>query len=107
MRAWTADRRGGATTALALALAAAIARRAPNDPYLRFMRETGYRSAIVVPLTARGETVGSLGWVRLRSSAPYGEGDVDFARELARRAGVAVDHARLFGALRETEAELR
>ena len=84
-----------------------LARWAPNDPYLRFMRETGYRSAIVVPLTARGETVGSLGWVRLRSSAPYGEGDVDFARELARRAGVAVDHARLFGALRETEAELR
>ncbi|HEY3187821.1 MAG TPA: GAF domain-containing protein, partial [Solirubrobacteraceae bacterium] len=84
-----------------------LERWAPNEPYLRFMRETGYRSAIVVALTARGETVGSLGWIRLRNSAPYGEGDVHLAREFARRAGVAVDHARLFGALRETEAELR
>ncbi|HEY3020110.1 MAG TPA: SpoIIE family protein phosphatase [Solirubrobacteraceae bacterium] len=84
-----------------------LRRWAPNEAYLRLMRETGYRSAIVVPLTARGESVGALGWVRLRGSPPYREGDVELAREFARRAGLAVDHARLFGALTETEAELR
>jgi PAS domain S-box-containing protein len=54
----------------------------------------GTRSMMLVPLIARGET---LGVVTLSSRTPgrFGEADLELAKELARRASVAVDNALL------------
>ena len=50
------------------------------------------RSAVVAPLISRSRPIGVLA---LGSSGSYGKRDLDFARELARRAALAVDNARL------------
>jgi PAS domain S-box-containing protein len=84
-----------------------IARFAVSDRHRDFMLRWGYRSAIIVPLTARGRRVGALSWLRLAGSEPYGRSELNLALEFARRAGLAIDHARLFGALESSEAQIQ
>src|SRR3954471_18974884 len=84
-----------------------IARFAVSDEHREFMRRWGYRSAIIVPLTARGRRVGALSWLRLSGSEPFGRSELNLALEFARRAGLAIDHARLFGALESSEAQIQ
>src|SRR5204862_465759 len=54
------------------------------------------RSWLAVPLTARGRTLGCLGLVYADSGRRYDADDLAFAAEVARRAALAVDNARLF-----------
>lgn len=56
------------------------------------------RSALLVPLAARGRTLGALSFVRSESTLPYTEADLALAEDLARRAALAVDNARLYEA---------
>ena len=58
--------------------------------------ELGLRSTICVPLIARGRTLGALTLIAAETHPPYTEADFEFALELARRAAVAVDNARLY-----------
>ena len=67
-----------------------------SDEYVQLMREVGARAAIVAPLAARGRTVGVMIWLQASSGRGYDEGDVELAEELARRAALAADNARLF-----------
>ena len=59
-------------------------------------RELGLGSVIVVPLLARGRTLGALALVRDDGSPPFDEDDLSLAGMLAARAGLAVDNARLY-----------
>lgn len=52
-------------------------------------------SAMVVPLPARGRTSAVLTVVRTESGDPYTDDDLDLLSEIGRRAGLAVDNARL------------
>ncbi|MCU1280727.1 MAG: Sensory box histidine kinase, partial [bacterium] len=63
---------------------------------LRVMRDLGLRSALTVPLTARGRTLGALTLIWAESGRRYGADDVPLMEELGRRAGLAVDNARLY-----------
>jgi signal transduction histidine kinase len=70
---------------------------AAHDPeHLRIARELGLRSAMIVPLTARGRTWGAITLVAAESGRRYGRDDLAFAEELARRAALAIDNARLY-----------
>ncbi|HEY7411382.1 MAG TPA: ATP-binding protein [Vicinamibacteria bacterium] len=60
------------------------------------VRGVGSRSAMIVPLVARGATVGTLSLVAGESGRRYGEKDLALAQALAARAAIAVEHARLF-----------
>jgi signal transduction histidine kinase/PAS domain-containing protein len=66
-----------------------------DEEHLRISRELGLKSAIVVPLIARGRTLGALTLVSAESGRRYTQTDLDLAMELARRAALAVDNARL------------
>lgn len=59
-------------------------------------------SMVVAPLTARGRSLGTLILATQGSGRRYGSGDDSFVHELARRAGLAVDNARLYGELVES-----
>jgi PAS domain S-box-containing protein len=75
---------------------------AERPDLLEPVRELGLRSSLVVPLTARGGTVGALALATTRESGrTLDEGDLELAAEVARRAAVAVDNARLFHALED------
>lgn len=65
------------------------------------IRALDIRSALVVPLLARGQTLGSLSLVMSGSSRRFGEEDVTMAADLGRRAGLAIDSARLLQELEE------
>jgi PAS domain S-box-containing protein len=79
---------------------------AQGSEHARFMIDQGYRSAVVAPLTARERTLGALSVLRLGDGQRYGEDDVELVCELARRAALAIDNARLFSDLRRVEQRL-
>ncbi len=70
---------------------------------LRRLRELGLRSVMIVPLTARGRTLGALTLVTAESSRRYGENDLRLALELGSRAALAVDNVRLVEELRAND----
>ena len=74
--------------------------RSPEQ--LSFIEALRPRSMIVVPLPARGQTLGSMSLVRTSGSRRYVPGDVTLATELADRAGVALDNARLYREVQES-----
>ncbi len=79
---------------------------AQGSEHARFMIDNDYRSAVVAPLLARGRTLGTLSVLRLGDGTPYGEEDLELVCELARRAALAIDNARLFSDLRRVEQRL-
>lgn len=68
---------------------------ARDEQHLQLSRELDLRSALLVPLTARGQTLGVITLLRSGSSSSYTPADLAIAEDLGRRAGVAVDNARL------------
>jgi len=67
----------------------------------RWLRGTGLtalglKSALVVPLVARGRTLGALTLLMAESARRYGTEDLRFAQDVAQRAALAVDNALLY-----------
>jgi PAS domain S-box-containing protein len=78
-----------------------------DKEHLRIARELGLRSALTVPLTARGRTFGALALVTAESGRRFTPTDAAFAEQLASRAALAVDNARLYGNARRAEERFR
>ncbi len=72
-----------------------IAESIDDERSREIIRGLGIGSSLTVPLAARGRTVGALSLVRARSFG-FTEDDTRLAEELASRAGVAIDNARLY-----------
>ena len=70
---------------------------AQDARHFQLLHELGFVSALLVPLVARGAVLGVLSLVRPTPNA-YSAEDIGLAEELGRRAGLAVEHARLFAA---------
>ncbi|MDQ2629370.1 MAG: SpoIIE family protein phosphatase [Actinomycetota bacterium] len=64
--------------------------------HLQLMQEAGYNSAAVVPLLARGRTIGALSFLHAHGDMRYDQGDLEFLAELGDRAALALDNARLY-----------
>jgi PAS domain S-box-containing protein len=79
---------------------------AVDDEHLRLMTGAGYATSLAVPLVARGRTIGVLSFMRFGGAPPYSDDDIEMAGEIARRAALALDNARLFAELRRTEGQL-
>ena len=80
----------------------AIAR---DEEHLRLLQQVGFSSVIIVPLVARGHTLGALSFICTDPETAFSEADVQFAKELARRAALAVDNARLYKEAVESREE--
>src|SRR5262249_30261010 len=63
-----------------------LARIARDRAHLETLRRAGLTSIMYVPLPARGQTIGVMSFMTLRSGRRYDREDVVFAEELARRA---------------------
>jgi serine phosphatase RsbU (regulator of sigma subunit)/transcriptional regulator with GAF, ATPase, and Fis domain len=82
-----------------------------DQELLATMRGLGLRCAMVVPLRARGHTIGAITLIGAESHERYTSEDLVLAEEIADRAALAIDTARLFeaettqrqAALREAE----
>jgi PAS domain S-box-containing protein len=71
-------------------------RIARDAEHLRLMRLLNFTSYMIVPLAARGRTLGTITLVMSESGRQYGPADLTLAEVLARRAALAVDNARLY-----------
>ena len=70
----------------------------PDEELLRLSRVLGVRSSIVAPLAGRGRVFGALTLATAESGRHFSEADLAVAEDLARRAALAIDNARLYGA---------
>ena len=75
---------------------ALLAANARNAEQLRLLREWSPKSYLCVPLIARGRILGAITLVTAESGRRYGNADLELAEELAGRAALAVDNARLY-----------
>src|SRR5215218_7629329 len=80
---------------------------AMNLEHRTIMRELGLRSYMVVPMVARGRSHGAITLVSAESGRRYEETDLRLAEELARRAALAVDNAKLYEEAQREIAERR
>jgi len=69
---------------------------AQSDEHRTFMQEAGYRCAVVLPLTARRRTLGIMSLLHVRADLRYDAADVELLEDLAARAALAYDNARLY-----------
>ncbi|HVX39503.1 MAG TPA: ATP-binding protein [Gemmatimonadaceae bacterium] len=76
---------------------------AQDAEHLRIIRELNLHSAMVVPLIARDRTLGVMTLISAESGRRYTQMDLNLAMELARRAALAVDNARLHRAAVEAQ----
>ena len=67
-----------------------------DEELRRIVDELGLRASICVPLKARGRILGALTLIAAETHPLYTQADFELATELAHRAAVAVDNARLF-----------
>ena len=70
---------------------------APTPESAEYGRRVGVRSAMTAPLVARGEVLGAVSFVTSASGRVFTDGDVEMGEELASRAAIALDNARLYG----------
>lgn len=64
--------------------------------HLGILRQLGMKSVLIVPLAARGRVIGVMSMIAAESGRRYTDADESLALELAERAAIAIDNARLF-----------
>jgi PAS domain S-box-containing protein len=79
----------------------------PDEELREIVRDLGLRSAMIVPLSARGRVLGTVSFFLAESGRRYGRDDLRFAEELARHAALAIDNGRLHRAEQEAHAALQ
>jgi K+-sensing histidine kinase KdpD len=80
-----------------------VARTAPQ--YRAFVEQLGITSILIVPLKSRGRVLGVISMTRSTPSNPYTQEDLLLARDLADRAALAIDNARLVSDLEDRVAQ--
>jgi PAS domain S-box-containing protein len=86
---------------------AMLEQSARDAEHLHLLQELGLRSAIIVPITTHGRTLGAITFVAAESGRRYGPADLATAEDLARRAAIAIENARLYRATQLGEARNR
>lgn len=76
---------------------------ARNAEHLDLLKELGFRSYMCVPIAARGRILGAITFVRGKTHRVYDATDLALAEDLAHRAAMAIDTARLYHQARATE----
>jgi signal transduction histidine kinase/ActR/RegA family two-component response regulator len=84
---------------------ATLVANARDPAHLEVVRRLGFASYLCIPLAARGRVLGVLTLIGTGGSRRYDAADRALVEELARRAAVAVDNARLYRAARQARQE--
>ena len=84
-----------------------LERAAQSDEHARFMREAGYTRAAVFPMIARGRTRGAISFLQLHGDARHDPSLLAVLEDLAGRAAMAFDNARLYAERAQVARTLR
>ncbi len=85
---------------------AALTRAAVDEEHLHLYRALEATSYIVVPLESRGRLLGTISLGTGESGRQFGRIDLELAREIGRRAALAIENALLFRAASDSYAQL-
>jgi PAS domain S-box-containing protein len=77
-----------------------------NEEELAIARQIGLSSVMYVPLIAGGRTIGVISFVSTESGRKYDQHDLALAEEIGRRAGVAIENARLYRGVKQARDQL-
>jgi GAF domain-containing protein len=80
---------------------------ARDEEHLLRLRDLNLGSVMIVPLRARGSAFGTITMLRSRRTPDFTPADLTVANDLGRRAGQAIDNARLFDYTANVAAELQ
>lgn len=69
---------------------------ARDEDHLRLLRELSIRSLMIVPMRTPERVIGAITFVAAETVGAYDEDALGFAQEVARRAAIAVENARLY-----------
>ncbi|MEH1818910.1 MAG: AAA family ATPase [Nostoc sp.] len=75
---------------------ALLAKGIPDAEHLRIIREIGLKSCIMLPLMAREKVFGAISFFTAESERRYSTTDLPLAEDIAHRAAIAIDNARLY-----------
>ncbi|MET9391028.1 SpoIIE family protein phosphatase [Streptomyces sp. NPDC006624] len=87
--------------------AGTLRRLARDERSARALHEAGAHSYLALPLLARGRVLGTLSLFRTVNERPFDDRDQVLASELAARAAICIDNARLYGRERGTALTLQ
>jgi len=79
----------------------------PSPEVAAAARRLGLRSLLAVPLAGHGQILGVATFTRAANPRPFDADDVALAEQIAERAAIAVEHARLFARQREIALTLQ
>ena len=71
-------------------------RRSPTRSSAAALASIGMRAVMMVPMVAGGRGIGVISFVSAESGRSFAQADLELAEELGRRAGTAVENARLY-----------
>ena len=77
-----------------------------NEEELTIARQIGFSSLMNVPLIVSGRTTGVISFVSTESGRKYDQHDLALAEEIGRRAGVALENARLYRDAKQARDQL-
>lgn len=77
-----------------------------DEEQLTIVRALGLKSVMTVPLLAHGKALGTITFVMAESGRHYGVNDLALAEDLARRAALVIDNAKLYQQSQHLNAEL-
>ncbi len=80
---------------------------AVDAEHLSLLREVGMRAVLIVPMKARSRTIGALTMVSAESGRSFDQDDLEFAEQIAERAALAVENARLYSERSEVARTLQ
>jgi PAS domain S-box-containing protein len=95
---------GGSTLQFESVVSENLAEWAQSEEHLRLLRETGVCSLLWVPLLGQDRILGGLCLASATRGRQYGRDDLRFAEELAARASLSLDNARLYHAAEKATA---
>ena len=75
---------------------ASLVAAAQDAEHLMILRQLGLESYIICPLIARGQILGAISFVTAESNRHYSAVDMTLAEDIAQRAAIAIDNARLY-----------
>ncbi|HJT55407.1 MAG TPA: PAS domain S-box protein [Ktedonobacteraceae bacterium] len=83
-----------------------LAATAVDDEHLALLRTIGFASAMTIPLLIAGRAIGTLTFALAESARRYTQADLTMAEELASRASLAIQNARLYREVQQSRDQL-
>src|SRR5262249_32632052 len=78
-----------------------------NEREVQRLRDLGIQSAMTLPLTVRGRTIGAMQLVSIHPARRYTFQDLALGEEITRRVAMGIDNATLFRSVNQSGKESR